>query len=162
MKIIILFTVLSLINVVFSTVRSLITINGDKTAAAVINAAYFSFYNVVLIYTVADFPLWVKCVITFGANLIGVYIVKYIEEVKKSKEPPKLWKIELALPADAFSSPDVVKNNLAHYGIDCNYVEVGKWVMYNCYCPTKHDTHMVKFIASKYNGKLSAYESAPL
>ena len=77
MKIILIFIALSIVNVIFSTARSLLTINGGKWIASIMNASYFAFYNIVLIYTVADFPLWIKCIITFGANLIGVFIVKY-------------------------------------------------------------------------------------
>ena len=129
MKIIIIFAALSLINVVFSTVRSLITINGGKTLAAIVNAAYFAYYNVVLIFTVADFPLWVKCLVTFGANLIGVYIVKAIEE---KRQPIRMWKVECAIPeplACVKDWQDQFKDVITAQGIECNYIEVGKWTM---------------------------------
>lgn len=159
MKIIGIFIVLSLINVVFSTVRSLVTINGGKTVAAVVNAAYFAYYNVVLIFTVADFPLWVKCLVTFGANLIGVYVVKYFEEKNK---PIKLWKVELALKAIDDKYHDYVKSQLATANIECNYMVAGKWVMFNCYCDTKDQVKLCKRIAKRLDGRISAYESAPL
>ena len=160
MKIILLFIVLSIINVIFSTARSLLTINGGKGIASVMNASYFSFYNIVLIYTVADFPLWIKCVITFFANLIGVFIVKYYEEKHR---PEKLWKCELALPMNTtLDTGNFIKAYLNDKGIECNYTVLGKWWIFNCYCETKEQTSSVKFLAKKYNGRLSAYESAPL
>lgn len=160
MKVILIFIVLSIINVIFSTARSLLTINGGKGIASVMNASYFAFYNVVLIYTVADFPLWIKCVITFFANLIGVFIVKYYEEKHR---PERLWKCELALPmSTAPDAGNIIKNYLHDRGIECNYTVLGKWWIFNCYCETKEQTASVKFLAKEYNGRLSAYESAPL
>ena len=155
MKIIVIFVILSVINVVFSVVRELLTVNGSKSVAAIINAAYFSFYNVMIIYTVANFPLWIKCIITFFSNLIGVYVVKYFEEKNK---PTKLWKIELALPIERTAQDDI-KESLIAQGIENNYVEVGKWTMFNCYCETKEQTSYLNAFAKENNGRISAYES---
>jgi hypothetical protein len=58
----ILFSFLTIINVVFSTIKSIVTIKSGKTVAALISAGYYGYYNIVLIYTVADFPLWQKVV----------------------------------------------------------------------------------------------------
>ena len=60
-KFLIVFIGLSLFNVIFSTVRSLLTINGGKTTASIVSGAYYAFYNIMIIYTVADFPMWQKC-----------------------------------------------------------------------------------------------------
>lgn len=160
MKIILIFIALSIVNVIFSTTRSLLTINGGKWIASIMNASYFAFYNIVLIYTVADFPLWIKCVITFGANLIGVFIVKYYEEKHR---PERLWKCELALPmSTAPDAGNIIKSYLHDRGIECNYTVLGKWWIFNCYCETKEQTSSVKILAKEFNGRLSAYESAPL
>ena len=65
MKFLITFIILSIVNVIFSTIRSIVTINGSKIMASLISGGYFAFYNIMMIYTVADFPMWQKCVITF-------------------------------------------------------------------------------------------------
>ena len=85
------FVGLSIVNVVFSTIRSIVTINGGKFVASLISGGYFAFYNIMMVYTVADFPMWQKCIITFVCNVVGVYLVKWGEE-KARKD--KLWKIE--------------------------------------------------------------------
>ena len=46
---VLLFIGLSIINVIFSTIRSLVTINGGIIAASLISGGYFSFYNIMLI-----------------------------------------------------------------------------------------------------------------
>lgn len=94
MKLLITFIALSIINVIFSTIRSITTIKSGKTVASIISGGYFAFYNIMLIYTVADFPMWQKCVITFACNVVGVWIVKFVEE-KMRKD--KLWKIEVTV-----------------------------------------------------------------
>lgn len=97
MEFAIIFFILSTINVIFSTVKSILTIKSGKTIASLVNGGYFAFYNVLILYTVADFPIWQKCIITFICNVTGVYIVKLIEE--KSRKA-KLWRVELTVNND--------------------------------------------------------------
>ena len=151
------FIILSIINVVFSTVRSLTTIKSGKTVASLISGGYFAFYNVMLVYTVANFPMWQKCLITFCCNVIGVWIVKFIEE-KMRKD--KMWKVEVAIPGRF--NPSDIKKRISLCGIPCNYIEVGKWNIFNCYCETQGQTKAVNELAKEYGGKISAYESKTL
>ena len=96
MNLLIIFVLLSIVNVIFSTIKSIATIKSGPWVASIVSALYYGYYNIVLIYTVADFPLWQKVVVTAGCNLVGVFIVKY-GEVKARKE--RLWKVELTVPA---------------------------------------------------------------
>ena len=83
-KFLLVFFGLSMVNVVFATIKSLVTINGSPAVASLVSGGYFAFYNIVMQYTVADFPMWQKCLITFVCNVVGVYCVKYGE--KKSRK----------------------------------------------------------------------------
>lgn len=162
MKMIILFIILSIFNVIGSTLRSLFTIKGNKYVASLANALYYAYYNVVLIYSVADFPLWQKCLITFGCNAIGVFIVKYGEEKAKKD---KLWKIEMALPHNAHPinpDPRVISKMLEDYSIPNNYQSLGEYYIFNCYCATQAQTEYTHNICKTFNGKISAYESKTL
>jgi hypothetical protein len=151
------FFTLSIINVVFATIKSIVTINGGKLTASLISGGYFAFYNIMMQYTVADFPMWQKCLITFICNVVGVYLVKWGEE--KSRKD-KLWKVEMAIPTG--TNLTVLKNRIEWCGVPCNYIEVGKWVMFNCYCETQAQTKAMTEIAKEFNGKISAYESKTL
>ena len=116
-ELLITFIILSIINVIFSTVRSIVTIKGNKVTASFISGGYFAFYNIMLLYTVADFPMWQKCIITFVCNVIGVFIVKFIEE--KSRKD-KLWKVEATIPrAEASRLINYLENSELSY----NYVD---------------------------------------
>lgn len=154
MKFLITFIILSIINVIFSTVRSITTIKGDKFTASVISGAYFAFYNIMLIYTVADFPMWQKCVITFICNVIGVYIVKYIEELLRKD---KLWKVES--PINKIYQSDVCEM-LNKAKVSYNYIEgVGKYTIFNVFCATQKQSAAVREILKAYNAKYFVSES---
>lgn len=160
MKILVLFIVISAVNVLLSTTRSLLTVHGSKWIAALACAIYCSFNNIMVIYTVADFPLWEKCLITFICNLLCVATVKGIEERHK---PIKMWKIEMAIPKIYYANPEkLFKDQFTQKDIACHFEEVGKYIIFNCYCDTKEQVSYLKKVCSQYNGKISAYESAPL
>ena len=97
MKLLIIFILLNIVNVIIQTVKSLATIKCGKTMASIINALAYGLYTVVVVYTMCDLPLWSKAVIVGLCNLVGVYVVKLIEE--KSRKD-KLWKGECTIPND--------------------------------------------------------------
>ena len=159
-KFLLVFIGLSLFNVIFSTVRPLLTINGGKTTASLVSGAYYAFYNVMLIYTVADFPMWQKCVITFICNVIGVFVVKWAEE-KARKD--KLWKVEATISNDGIDpSCDDCIIDLKNSGIPMNYIDVNKYIIINCYCATQADSAKVRNILNQYNAKYFVSESKNL
>lgn len=150
------FFVLSIINVIFSTARTIITIKGSKATASLVSGGYFAFYNLMLVYTVADFPMWQKCLITFVCNVIGVYVVKWAEE-KARKD--KVWKIEIT------ASPSVAEKlnkELTQRSIPHNYVDVKKYVIFNLYCATQKESIFAKELCDKYAVKYFVSETKDL
>ena len=155
-ELLITFIILSIINVIFSTVRSIVTIKGNKVTASFISGGYFAFYNIMLLYTVADFPMWQKCVITFVCNVIGVFIVKFIEE--KSRKD-KLWKVEATIPrAEASRLINYLENSELSY----NYVDIYKYYLFNFYCPTQKESASVKELLDNFHAKYFVSESKTL
>lgn len=158
MNTILLFALCTAVNVILSTIKSILTVKGGKLSASFINALTYGFYSYVIVLTSADgIPIWLKMAITAVCNFVGVYFVKWIEE-KARKD--KLWKIEFAVSADY--NADIVKLMVTDHDIPCNYFYAGKWIMFNCYCSTQEQTRAVKEIAHNCNGKISAYESKNL
>lgn len=157
MKFLIVFVILSIINVVFSTVRSITTIKSGKTVASIISGGYFAFYNVMLIYTVADFPMWQKCIITFVCNVVGVFVVKLVEE-KMRKD--KLWKVEASILRN---HQEDVCEMLNKAKIPYNYIEgIGKYTIFNVFCSNQQQSTAVKEILKAYNAKYFVSESKAL
>lgn len=145
MNLLLLFIIANLLNVSLSTAKSIITIKCGALLSAIVSALYYGFYTWVLVLTMCDLGLYQKILVVGLCNLIGVYIVKYIEE-KIRKE--KLWKIEISIP-------ETEKNSL-HYKLDYaniphNYIEnIGKYAIFNIYCYNKNQTATAKEIISKY------------
>ena len=156
-KLLMIFIGLSIVNVVFSTIKSIVTIKGSPFVASLISALYYGYYNIVLIYTVADFPLWQKVAVTFGCNLVGVFAVKYAEE--KSKKD-KLWKVEATV--NTMEEAKEIISLLKEKRIPCNYVDINRYVLINCYCATQKQSAGVKNILDLYNAKYFATESKNL
>ena len=157
MKLIIIFIALSIINVVFSTIRSLVTINGSKTIASLLSGGYFAFYNVMLLYTVIDFPMWQKCLITFVCNVVGVWIVKLIEEKARKA---RLWKIE-ATVYEPYT--DSLRKALKDADLPSNYIpNIGKYTVFNVFCETQADSAKAKAILDYHKAKYFVSESKTL
>ena len=157
MKLLIIFIILNIFNVILQTVKSICTVKCGKTVAAIVNAVAFGLYTVVIVYTNADLPLIQKVLVVALSNLIGVYIVKWVEE-KKRKE--MLWKIEFTVLEKNTSS---VANLLDLAHIPNNYIEnVGKYTIFNAYCATQKQSESVKEIIKEYNAKYFVSETKKL
>lgn len=152
------FILLSIINVVFSTVRSIVTIKGGKWSAALMSGGYFAFYNIMMMWTVADFPMWQKCLITFVCNVIGVLLVKWGEE-KARKD--KLWKIEAT-----FAHSDDIIESLKEWAkindIGYKYKDIVKYYEIDFYSNTQSESAVIREFIKKHNGKYFVSESKSL
>ncbi|MCM1217356.1 MAG: hypothetical protein NC548_22910 [Lachnospiraceae bacterium] len=153
MNLLIFFILLNVTNVILQTIKSLLTNKGNKWTAAIGNAVAYGLYTVLLVYMTCDLTLWAKVLVVGACNLVGVFIVKYAEE-KMQKD--KLWKVELTI-AKKDQSP--LYFELKDQGISFNTMVVDKWALFNCYCPTKRESHIVRETAKKYNAKFFANEA---
>lgn len=153
MKLLFIFTVLTIVNVIFSTIKSIVTIKSGKTVASLISALYYGYYNIVLIYTVADFPLWQKVVVTFFCNLVGVWLVKWGEE-KARKD--KLWLVKITIPVNY---SNIIKKELNNNNISFTYYDINKYFVFDCFCENQKDTKIVSTLCKKYQGKIFATEN---
>lgn len=107
-----------------------------------------------MLYTVADFPLWQKVVVTALCNVIGVYIVKWIEN-KARKD--KLWLIQCTVPEEYTESLhfDLKTANIPH-----NYIKnVGNNTLFYVYSYTQKDSEKIKPMLNRYNVKYVVSES---
>lgn len=147
------FIILNVVNVVLQTAKSLFTNKGNKWSAAISNAVAYGVYTVLLVYMTCELTLWAKVFIVGGCNLVGVFLVKFIEE-KMQKD--KLWKIELTVRRE---DGEVLARQLKKAGISLNWTTLDKWALFNCYCPTKKESHIVRETAKKYNAKFFANEA---
>lgn len=156
MKLLIIFIVLNIVNVIIQTFKSLAIVKCGKTVASVVNAVAFGIYTVVLVYMNCDLLLWQKVIVVALTNLVGVYIVKLIEE-KMRKD--KLWRIECTIPPKQLKQ---LLNDCKYYHLSYNYIDIGKYVIINFYCPTQQDSLNVKKLMKSYDCKYFVTESKVL
>ena len=157
MELLITFIILNICNVILQTVKSICTVKCEKTVAAIVNAVAYGLYTVVIVFTNADLPLMQKVLVVALSNLIGVYVVKWIEE-KKRKE--MLWKVEFTILEKNTSAVANVLD-LAH--IPHSYIKnVGKYTIFNAYCATQKQSEGVKEIIKEYNAKYFVSETKEL
>lgn len=155
MNLLFIFIGLSIINVVFSTIKSIATIKSSPLVASLISAIYYGYYNVVLIYTVSDFPLWQKVLITALCNFVGVFIVKWIE-AKRRKD--RLWEVRATIPAEYTDTLHEALSMIPH-----NYItNIGKYTIFNIYCATQKESSAVKATLDLYHAKYFVSESKEL
>ena len=118
MNLLVLFIILNIVNVIIQTVKSLVTVKCGKGVAAAINALAYGLYTIVVVYMMCDLPLLLKAFIIAMCNLIGVYIVKLIEE-KSTRD--KLWKVEMTIKPRYKNEVEKVLNQL---NISYNYIGI--------------------------------------
>lgn len=147
------YIVFNILNVVIQTVKSIVTIKCNKWVAAVVNAVAYGLYTYIIVLTNADIDLWFKIIVVALANLVGVFIVKWIEE-KKRKE--MLWKIEFTVKTEVLQN---VKTLLTLAKVPHSYIEIGKNTIINAYCATSKESESVKEIIKKYNAKYFVSET---
>lgn len=156
-ELLLLFIVLNIANVMLQTLKTICTVKGGKLTAAFMNAIAFGFYTIVIVYTMCDLPLLTKAVIVGVCNLVGVYIIKYIEE-KKLKD--KLWKIEFTVKDCCFSE---VLKYLEEVNVPFNYVKMPQhYIAFNSFCTNKEETERIKNVINKYGAKYFVSESKSL
>ena len=155
----ILFSICTIINVILSTVKSLITVKGSKLAAALINALTYGFYTYVILLTSdAAFSIEGKMAVTAAANFIGVYLVKLLEE-KARKE--MLWKIESTIKHDE-KILYALRDQLELADIPFNWIDINKYFIINCFCATQEQSAKAKIILDAVGAKYFVSETKNL
>ena len=148
------FFLCSLINVILSTCKTVLTVKASKGVATLINACTYGFYAIV-VKQLASFDLIYTVSITIITNIIGVYVSLWALE-KFSKD--KLWKIEVTIPTQYLEEVDIELTNIPH-----SYIYLSeKHTLFNFYCSTQQESTKVKEIVNKYDAKYFVAESKTL
>lgn len=153
-KLLITFIILNIVNVIIQTVKSIATVKCGKGVASIINAVAYGLYTIVTVYLLCELPLMWKALIVALCNLVGVYVVKFLEE-KARKD--KLWKVEATIPTKYAEAVDFDLKDVPH-----NYINIGDYTIFNFYCATQADSTKVKNIINQYEAKYFVSESKSL
>lgn len=150
MNLLILFIVLNVVNVILQTIKSIATVKCGRWMASIINAVAYGLYTIVIVYTNCELNLWAKVAVVAGANMVGVYVVKLIEE-KMRKD--KLWRIEATFDTANASLVDESPVPHSMINLDTDYT------VFTFYCATQAQSAKVKALIEKFDGKYFASES---
>lgn len=153
-QLLLIFIGLNIFNVIIQTVKSLATVKCGKVIASLTNAVAYGLYTIVTIYMLCELPIWWKAGIVALCNLIGVFVVKWIEE-KLRKD--RLWKVEATVYAERTIQ---LHNELKETEIPHNYIEnIGKYTIFNVYCETQAESATAKKILDSNAAKYFVSES---
>lgn len=149
---IIIFSLCSLINVMFSTMKTIIMYRNNKFSSSLANAISYGFYTVIVVLMAGDMPLLLKIVIVSVTNFVGVWISMIIlDKFRKDR----LWKVEVTIPNEYVFE---VKKDIRDISYSMIKID-NKYTLFNFYCPTQTDSLKVKEIVNKYHAKYFVSES---
>lgn len=149
------FFILQLINVILSTIRSILTINASPSVAAIFNAFSYTFYNMI-VKLITSQDMVVIMIVTFLTNLLGVYIGRLILS-KVTKD--KLWVFTATVKEDNEKIKEIVKL-LKEMDIKSLYNEVTtNLYSMQIFSYSQKESVMIKSILDNYNVKYYATET---
>ena len=141
---------INLINVILSTVKSVLTVKASKEVASMINAISYGFYAIV-VKAMSDYSIEIVFTITILTNLVGVYFSKWaLEKFKKDR----LWKINVVVKEE---QKDDLCSELTNN--DLGYLEnkiiskYGRSWEIKVFSYTQNESKKIKEILKKYNVK---------
>lgn len=140
---IIIFFIITLVNVILSTVKSILTVKASRKVAAFINAIAYGFYAVV-VKQMATVSTSTVVIVTVLCNLIGVYFSMWLlEKFKKDV----LWKITVIPKIDA---ADALKAKLIENGLGFNFYPIntkyGSQIGFDIFSATQEESKIIKDI----------------
>ena len=138
-----------LINVILSTIKSVITIKGTRNQSVMVNILSYSISAVITVFVAKVSNVLIAVGVTATTNLIGVYL-SYLILDKIRKE--KLWLYQGTVLTEQAES---LYKDLADAGLDFIQLD-SKWNKrkpFNVYSYTREDTKRMLSIFSKYDVK---------
>ncbi len=143
------YVLINIANVVMQTIKTIVTVKCGRMFASIINALTYALYTVVIYVTATDgLDLLKKCLIVAACNLLGVYVVKTLEEKFKKD---RLMRIEVTCYNEVV--PDIEKE-LNDLNIPHIYIEnIGRHAIFTIYSETKEQSAAVKELIKKYDCK---------
>ena len=144
-KVVIVFCICSLINVILSTLKTLIMVNAGRGSAIIINAVCYGFYTFV-VKQLAEVDYWTAVIVTILANIVGVWISYKIMDLFKKD---KLWRITVSLK-DGKELEECIKQ-LEQYNI--GFTQIKGCFSIDIYSYSQSESSIIKSILSNYKHK---------
>lgn len=150
-----LFFGLQLVNVVLSTMRSILTVKASKHVAAIMNAISYTFYSAV-VKLITSQDMYVVCAVTFVTNIIGVYIANWVLEKAKRD---KLWRISATVKGQ--KKVGAMGKSLEEYNIGYNVTpceDCEDKFIFDIFSYSQGESVLIKEVLTNYNVKYCVME----
>jgi uncharacterized protein YebE (UPF0316 family) len=152
---IILFIILQVINVILSTIKSIVMIKGSKWGAIIANTVYFGVYTAVLKQISAIDNLLVLVIITMLANFFGTWVGIVITDKLRKAD---LWIIKTVIRIGYVKD---YKKALNDTGI--KYISYqttwDEYTAIDIFSESRTQSKKIKEILLKFKAKYSIYKS---
>lgn len=151
-NVIVVFCICSLINVILSTLKTLIMVNAGRNSSIAINAICYGFYTLV-VKQLGAVDYVTAVVVTILANIVGVWISYKIMDLFKKD---KLWRITVTLKNK--KALEECKINLEKYNI--GFTPIEKTNSIDIYSYNQKESAIIKNILANYDYKYFIQEMA--
>ena len=149
---IIIFTVCSLVNVILSTMKTILTVRSTKVVASVVNAVTYGFYAIV-VKQLASLDLIVTVIVTIATNLIGVYLSMWLmDKMKKDC----LWKISVTTKDKSIVKK--IENFDIEYTMSPIQYKKETYYSIEIFSKNQKDSTIIKNILNEYKVKYNVTE----
>lgn len=149
---IIIFTVCSLVNVILSTMKTILTVRSTKIVASIINAVTYGFYAIV-VKQLASLDLTVTIIVTIATNLIGVYLSMWLmDKMKKDC----LWKISVTTKDKSIAKK--IENFDIEYTMSPIQYKNETYYSIEIFSKNQKDSSIIKNILNEYKVKYNVTE----
>ena len=150
LKVIIIFCLCSLINVILSTLKTLIMVNAGEKMSILINAICYGFYTLV-VKQLGAVDYITAVVVTILANIVGVWISYRIMDLFKKD---KVWRITTTLKTKKEFEECIEK--LTKYNI--GYTPIKDTNSIDIYSYNQKESAIIKNILNNYDYKYFVQE----
>lgn len=151
-NVIVVFCICSLVNVILSTLKTLIMVNAGRNSSIAINAICYGFYTLV-VKQLGAVDYVTAVVVTILANIVGVWISYKIMDLFKKD---KLWRITVTLKNK--KALEECKINLEKYNI--GFTPIEKTNSIDIYSYNQKESAIIKNILANYDYKYFIQEMA--
>ena len=152
---IVLFIILQVVNVILSTIKSIVLIKGHKWATIIANTIYFGVYTAVLKQLTTIDNLWVLVGITMVANFVGTWIgIEVTEKLRKAD----LWTINTVVRSEYLKDYKKALNeaNIKYISYQTTWDECSA---VDIFSESRSDSKIIKAILERFNVKYSIHAS---
>lgn len=152
---IVLFIILQVVNVILSTIKSIVLIKGHKWATIIANTVYFGVYTAVLKQLTTINNLWLLVVITMAANFVGTWIgIDVTEKLRKAD----LWTINTVVRSEYLKDYKKALNeaNIKYISYQTTWDECSA---VDIFSESRSDSKIIKVILERFNVKYSIHTS---